>query len=79
MSIMSVRYERRILPNRNFISYIEQVHVARGLNNPLSAVHYAITTDNIPMLKILLDDIKTPKKKRCPFPIVSMIRQDTGR
>ena len=31
------------------------------------------------MVKILLDDIKSPKKNRCPFPTVSMIRQSTGR
>jgi hypothetical protein len=31
------------------------------------------------MLKILLEDIKSPKKDRCPFPTVAMTTQSTGR
>jgi len=31
------------------------------------------------MIQILLDDIKSPKKRRCPFPTVSMANQSTGR
>lgn len=53
--------------------------MARGLENDLTALHYAIKNNNVGMVKILLDDIKTPKKDRCPFPTVSMATQSTGR
>ena len=55
------------------------MNVTRSLHNKLSAIHYAIKNDNIQMVKILLDDIKTPKKNRCAFPTVSMTTQSTGR
>ncbi len=55
------------------------MHVTRGLHNDLTAIHYAIQNDNIDMLKILLEDLKTPKKDRCPFPTVTMTTQSTGR
>ncbi|CAF4470899.1 unnamed protein product [Rotaria sp. Silwood2] len=55
------------------------VHVKRSLHNDLAAIHYAIKNDNIEMLKILVEDLKTPKKDRCPFPTVSMTTQSTGR
>ncbi len=55
------------------------VHVKRGLHNDLTAIHYAIKNDNIEMLKILLEDLKSPKKDRCPFPTITMTTQSTGR
>lgn len=56
-----------------------QVHVKRGLHNDLAAIHYAIKTDNLEMLKILNEDLKAPKKNRCPVTSVAMITQSTGR
>ncbi|CAF1193546.1 unnamed protein product [Rotaria sordida] len=55
------------------------VHVKRSLHNDLTAIHYAIKNDNIEMIKILIEDLKTPKKDRCPFPTVTMTTQSTGR
>lgn len=55
------------------------VHVKRGLHNDLTAIHYAVKNDKIEILKILLEDLKTPKKDRCPFPTVAMTTQSTGR
>ncbi|CAF4086910.1 unnamed protein product, partial [Rotaria sp. Silwood2] len=63
----------------NDVHRVASVHVTRGLYNDLSALHYGIKNNNINMVKILLDDIKSPKKNRCPFPTVSMTRQSTGR
>ncbi|CAF0863254.1 unnamed protein product [Adineta ricciae] len=63
----------------NDVNRVCSVHVKRSLNNDLTAVHYAIRNNNIEMLKILLEDIKTPKADRCPFPTVSMLTQSTGR
>ncbi|CAF5187269.1 unnamed protein product, partial [Rotaria magnacalcarata] len=62
----------------NDVDHVCSIHVNRSLYNDLSAMHYAIKNNNVNMVKILLDDIKTPKKKRCPFPTVSVIRQSTG-
>lgn len=31
------------------------------------------------MIKILLEDLKSPQKDRCPFPTVAMTTQSTGR
>jgi hypothetical protein len=55
------------------------VHVKRGLHNDLTAIHYAIKNDNLEMLKILIEDLETPKKDRCPMPTVAMTTQSTGR
>ncbi|CAF3181779.1 unnamed protein product [Rotaria socialis] len=63
----------------NDVDHVCSIHVNRSLYNDLSAMHYAIKNNNVTMVKILLDDIKTPKKKRCPFPTVSVTRQTTGR
>ncbi|CAF0916058.1 unnamed protein product [Rotaria sp. Silwood1] len=63
----------------NDVHRVCSVHVTRSLYNDLSALHYAIKNNNINMVKILLGDIKSPKKNRCPFPTVSMTRQNTGR
>ncbi|CAF3964350.1 unnamed protein product [Rotaria sp. Silwood2] len=63
----------------NDVHRVASVHVTRGLYNDLSALHYGIKNNNINMVKILLDDIKSAKKNRCPFPTVSMTRQSTGR
>ncbi|CAF3795485.1 unnamed protein product [Adineta steineri] len=60
------------------VDHVCSVHVNRGLYNDLTPLHYAIKNNNIEMVKILLDDIKTPKKNRCPFPTVSMVTQSTG-
>jgi hypothetical protein len=56
-----------------------KVHIKRGLHNDLTPIHYAITNDNIELLKILIEDLKTPKTQRCPFPTVAMTTQSTGR
>ncbi len=63
----------------NDVDRVCSVHVKRGLHNDLTAIHYAIKNDNIEMLKILLEDLKTPKKDRCPIPTVAMTTQSTGR
>ncbi|CAF3484731.1 unnamed protein product [Rotaria sordida] len=63
----------------NDVHHVCSVHVTRSLYNDLSALHYAIKNNNINMVKILLDDIKSPKKNRCPFPTISMTTQSTGR
>ncbi|UJR15954.1 hypothetical protein I4U23_002874 [Adineta vaga] len=63
----------------NDIDHVCSVHVKRGLNNDLTAMHYAIQNDNIEMLKILIEDVRAPKKDRCPFPTVTMTTQSTGR
>lgn len=60
------------------VDRVHSVHVKRGLHNELTAIHYAIKTDNIEMLGILLEDLKTPKKDRCPAPTISMMTQNTG-
>ncbi len=67
---------------KSLISDVDRVcsvHIKRGLHNDLTAIHYAIKNDNIELLKILLEDLKTPKKNRCPFPTLSMTTQSTGR
>jgi hypothetical protein len=38
------------------------VHVKCGLNNDWTAIHDAIKNDSIETLKILLEDLKSPKK-----------------
>ncbi len=63
----------------NDVDRVCSVHVKRGLHNDLTAIHYAIKNDNIEMLKILLEDLKSPKKDRCPFPTITMTTQSTGR
>ncbi|CAF3379069.1 unnamed protein product [Rotaria sp. Silwood1] len=60
------------------VDHVCSVHVKRSLHNDLAAIHYAIKNDNIEMLKILIEDLKTPKTDRCPFPTVSMTTQSTG-
>ncbi|CAF4280548.1 unnamed protein product, partial [Rotaria magnacalcarata] len=55
------------------------VHVARGLHNDLTAIHYAIKNDNTEMLQILIEDLQKPKKGRCPFPVIAITTQSTGR
>lgn len=55
------------------------MHVQRGLQNELTAGHYAIQNGNIDLLKLLLEDLKAPKKNRCPFPTVTMNKQSTGQ
>ncbi|CAF0960955.1 unnamed protein product [Adineta ricciae] len=62
----------------NDTNHVCSVHVHRSLFTDLTAVHYAIKSNNIELVKILLDDIKSPKKTRCPFPTISMVRQSTG-
>ncbi|CAF0987776.1 unnamed protein product [Adineta steineri] len=61
------------------VNRVCSVHVQRGLHNELTAIHYAIKTDNIELLKMLLEDLKTPKLDRCPFPTVTMTTRSTGR
>jgi hypothetical protein len=60
------------------VDRVSSVHVKRGLQNDLTAIHYAIKNDNLEMLKILVEDLLTPKKERCPMPTVAMTTQSTG-
>lgn len=55
------------------------VHVEQGLHNELTPIHYAIKFDNLQLLEILIEDLQSPKKDRCPFPTVAMKTQSTGQ
>ncbi|CAF1343422.1 unnamed protein product [Rotaria magnacalcarata] len=61
------------------LDHVCSVHVARGLHNDLTAIHYAIKNDNTEMLQILIEDLQKPKKGRCPFPVIAITTQSTGR
>ncbi|UJR19473.1 hypothetical protein I4U23_022604 [Adineta vaga] len=62
----------------NDVDRVSSVHIRRDLPGSLTAIHYAIKDNNIDLLQILVDDLLKPKDDRCPFPQVTMKKQDTG-
>ncbi|CAF0899034.1 unnamed protein product [Didymodactylos carnosus] len=60
------------------VDRVYSIHLMRGIHNEYSAVQYAIQTNNLNMLKEILDDIATPKKDRCPRPTMSMTTRTAG-